>query len=29
VGDIEAPIYTDAEWHEFENASLAQLNDPY
>jgi prevent-host-death family protein len=29
VGDIEAPIYTDAEWQEFENASLAQLNDPY
>jgi len=28
VGDIEAPIYTDAEWQECENASLAQLNDP-
>jgi prevent-host-death family protein len=27
VGDIESPLYTDAEWDEFEKASLAQLND--
>ena len=28
VGDIESPIYTDEEWDEFFQASLAQLNDP-
>jgi prevent-host-death family protein len=28
VGDIESPLYTDAELDEFEQASVAQLNDP-
>ena len=26
IGDIEAPIYTDQDWDEFLEASVAQLN---